>query len=537
MLEKQKRDFVKLIKKFSRKYGLRQVVNAILCCVCSVLVLLCYALFFVDSTARAGAITVEYAIESQVSVWREFTLDYWLPAMLRNTMLGASCRLIIKPTAFLSNQRTVTLVWSMLGCKHVALTKVCFKNRHKHPPPPAFCCSASLRTISAQPYDSRKCIVHAVNMDPVNDHYLVEAKIVEGMMGGTLGSRWEGTLWKNESPFSNDTRLLRGIEGLTLLDRFELKVPEEEWNINFKAVILGDSQSGAVAFDRLLRRIAGTTTPSMMVHLGDLVQDAHRTREWHSYFFGPVEYSSLNNRLPWLVVRGNHDLVNVKKAMAENGWTKGPISYMSVDNRAAGASVRPAQDRSFFSTTAGGIRWVVLDSNINSDEQARFMLREFESLEFRNSHFRVVCTHAPPFLEYWDPQSWHDGESEWGLYVRQEWVPLFERFRVDLVMSGHSHIYQRGERNGIVYMVSGGAGAPLEEMRTNRVQNYSMYTVTAQRHHYVELTMEGAASGERFAQQANPLGCQQSPSLRLRATDLGGNVFDTFSIRQKGCKR
>jgi hypothetical protein len=101
-------------------------------------------------------------------------------------------------------------------------------------------------------------------------------------------------------------------------------------------------------------------------------------------------------------------------------------------------------------------------------------------------------------------------------------------------MSGHSHIYQRGERNGIVYMVSGGAGAPLEEMRANHVQNYSMYTVTAQRHHYVELA---TLKGKNVAQQANPLGCQQSPSLRLQATDLGGNIFDTFSIRPKGCKR
>jgi predicted phosphodiesterase len=535
MLEKRKRDFVKLLQKFSRKYGLRQVVAAILCCACTVLALLCYGLFFADSATRAEATTVEYAIESQVSVWREFTLDYWLPAMLRNTMLGASCRLIIKPTAFLSDQRTVTLVWSMIGCKHAqdALTKVCFKNRHKHPPTTAFCCSASLRTTSARPYDSRTCIVHAVNMDPVTDHYLVEAKIGRGMMRGTLGSTWEGTVWKNESAVSNDARLLRGIKGLTLLNRFELTVPGEEWDINFKAVILGDSQSGAVAFDRLLRRIAGTTIPSMLVHLGDLVQDAHRTREWHSYFFGPVEYSSLNNRLPWLVVRGNHDLVNVKKAMAENKLMKGPVSHVSVDNRAAGV-VHPALDRSFFSTTAGGIRWVVLDSNINSDEQTRFMLREFKSREFRNAHFRIVCTHAPPFLEYWDPKSWHDGESQWGLYVRQEWVPLFERFRVDLVMSGHSHIYQRGERNGIVYMVSGGAGAPLEEMRANHVQNYSMYTVTAQRHHYVELA---TLKGKNVAQQANPLGCQQSPSLRLQATDLGGNIFDTFSIRPKGCKR
>lgn len=65
--------------------------------------------------------------------------------------------------------------------------------------------------------------------------------------------------------------------------------------------------------------------------------------------------------------------------------------------------------------------------------------------------------------------------------VREEWVPLFEKHQVDLVINGHNHVYERtdailrnkvarkvpiGERtdptrDGIVYVTAGGAGKSL----------------------------------------------------------------------------
>jgi hypothetical protein len=41
------------------------------------------------------------------------------------------------------------------------------------------------------------------------------------------------------------------------------------------------------------------------------------------------------------------------------------------------------------------------------------------------------------------------------------WTPLFERYGVDAVFSGHDHCYSRAEKNGVRYFVSGGGGAPL----------------------------------------------------------------------------
>ena len=45
--------------------------------------------------------------------------------------------------------------------------------------------------------------------------------------------------------------------------------------------------------------------------------------------------------------------------------------------------------------------------------------------------------------------------------VRSDLVPLFEKYDVQMVFSGHDHDYERGTVNGIKYVVTGGGGERL----------------------------------------------------------------------------
>src|SRR5262249_60241894 len=65
---------------------------------------------------------------------------------------------------------------------------------------------------------------------------------------------------------------------------------------------------------------------------------------------------------------------------------------------------------------------------------------------------RFIVMHHPPYSV-----SIHGGRPE----LREMWTPIFERYGVDAVFSGHDHVYERAERNGVRYFVSGGGGAPL----------------------------------------------------------------------------
>ncbi len=56
--------------------------------------------------------------------------------------------------------------------------------------------------------------------------------------------------------------------------------------------------------------------------------------------------------------------------------------------------------------------------------------------------------------------------------MRTSLVPLFEKHKVDFVLNGHSHCYQRGELNGVKYVISGGAGASrLDKKRHSKSPN------------------------------------------------------------------
>jgi hypothetical protein len=66
--------------------------------------------------------------------------------------------------------------------------------------------------------------------------------------------------------------------------------------------------------------------------------------------------------------------------------------------------------------------------------------------------------------------------------VRRAFVPLFERYGVQLVVSGHDHDYQRSKSiNGVTYVVTGaGAG-------TRRTGEDDFTAASFSWHHFVEL--------------------------------------------------
>ena len=93
--------------------------------------------------------------------------------------------------------------------------------------------------------------------------------------------------------------------------------------------------------------------------------------------------------------------------------------------------------------------------------------------------------HHPPFSI-----SLHGGNRD----LRERWTPLFEQYQVTAVFSGHDHVYERAEHNGVRYFVSGGGGAPLYPRRPKsdpvdveavkkfeRVFHYLRVTVTGTR--------------------------------------------------------
>ena len=77
-----------------------------------------------------------------------------------------------------------------------------------------------------------------------------------------------------------------------------------------------------------------------------------------------------------------------------------------------------------------GVRFISLDSN--TAQKASAMGREV--LENNPHPWTIVTFHHPVF----SPASDRDNTE-----LRELWKPLFDEFQVDLVLSGHDHIYAR----------------------------------------------------------------------------------------------
>ena len=104
----------------------------------------------------------------------------------------------------------------------------------------------------------------------------------------------------------------------------------------------------------------------------------------------------------------------------------------------------------YYTRRLGEAQLFLLNSNAITDRQTAWLE---EQLSESSSTWKIAVFHHPPYT-----CGGHAGSST----VQQRWVPLFERYGVQLVLSGHDHNYQRfAGRGGVTYVVHGGGGAGL----------------------------------------------------------------------------
>jgi hypothetical protein len=117
----------------------------------------------------------------------------------------------------------------------------------------------------------------------------------------------------------------------------------------------------------------------------------------------------------------------------------------------------------------------------------------------------VAVFHHLPYTNLWCDANGYNGDA----WTRGNFVPLFEQYGVDLVVSGHAHAYERGEQNGVTYTVVGGAGGLLDTFVPP--ETWDFLEVALPVHHYAIMEVEG-------------------DRLRWTAYDLDDEVIDAFEL-------
>ena len=224
---------------------------------------------------------------------------------------------------------------------------------------------------------------------------------------------------------------------------------------SFKFVVYGDTRTRHDMHQRVVTAIV-KAGPDFLVHTGDLVADGSDTGQWPTFF--SIEHDLLRTT-PFYPAQGNHERNN-------------PQFY---DYFASSAP--------YYSFDWGGVHFIILNSDLanvstSSDRRSDFWGEQLRWLEAdlkkaQKADFRFLAFHHPPFTAV----SARQQES----MQLQELVPIFEKYKVDVVFAGHDHNYQRHIVNGIQYVVTGGGGAPLRtvdkplEGRTVKFANTEHY--------------------------------------------------------------
>ena len=167
-----------------------------------------------------------------------------------------------------------------------------------------------------------------------------------------------------------------------------------------------------------------------------------------------------------------------------------------------------------------GVRFISLDSNIAIEEQKSWLRKV---LQDNPNRWTILTFHHPLY----SPASSRDNVD-----IREQWKPILDEFRVDLVLSGHDHSYSRTgfiDTKSIKNVPAGYKQAYDPEIGTVHVVSVSgpkLYEITK------------GKFAKKFGEntQLYQIIDIEKNNLRFRAFTATGELFDEFLLQKQSNK-
>ena len=189
----------------------------------------------------------------------------------------------------------------------------------------------------------------------------------------------------------------------------------------------------------------------LWVWMGDNAYCCGTQAEYQSQVFD-FYGSNIMGSMPILPSPGNHEYYATGTAKVDRIIPYFDMFTMPTQGEAGGV---PSNNEAYYSVNYGPVHFISLDTY--GYDEGKYPLADKRSLQYQwlekdlaanTSLWTVVFFHHPPYTK-----RSHDSDGEQELVaIRQTLVPLFDQHKVDLVLSGHSHIYERS------YLMKGHTG-------------------------------------------------------------------------------
>ncbi len=286
------------------------------------------------------------------------------------------------------------------------------------------------------------------------------------------------------APYTSYTYSIRsGDEQLSGNFRTLSSSPEQ----NFTFALYGDHRTAPDDHRKVADAIAAEK-PLFVLSSGDYVTDGRIFDQWAHQFFNPAVQLLLDT--PLWPARGNHE-------------SQGPLYR---------ALFELPGNELYYSFDCGSATFIILDSNLKNAEhraQLHWLKNHLTELRLRRPQaWLFVMLHEPIF-------NIAGNRSHWG---HDDVLPLLQEARVDFVLAGHSHLYERicpiRSPNGSViqHIVSGGGGAPLYSAKPSPLLAHGIGISV---HHYCLFTV-----------------APDSVAVLVKQPD--GEIIDSFTVARPG---
>jgi len=205
-------------------------------------------------------------------------------------------------------------------------------------------------------------------------------------------------------------------------------------------VVYGDVRSGHDVHAQLNQQLAAEDFDLALV-TGDIVDRGSDEGDWEKFF---EVAAPLLRGLALFVAPGNHEYARLGR---------GAQAFARIFRE----PLRPGEEVGWYSFDVAGVHFSALDSNAyRSPRQLAWLDRDLADARKRGARALFVWAHEPPYA------SGLHGDNAIAIH---DYVPVMERYKVSMFFGGHDHHYERGRVGAFDYVVSGGGGAELRNLR------------------------------------------------------------------------
>jgi predicted phosphodiesterase len=254
----------------------------------------------------------------------------------------------------------------------------------------------------------------------------------------------------------------------TSSQQLDVRIPLQKDSVRFVAI--GDMGTGdKPQFDvaRQMELYREKVNYGFVIMLGDNIYGGHSPSDFQRKFEQPYK-PLLDAGIKFYASLGNHDDPEVE------------ISYKPFN----------MNGQRYYTFTKGDVEFFALDSNYMDPKQLDWLTKELQNSKAK---WKIAYFHHPL---YSDART-HGSDLD----LRARLQPLFELYKVNVVLSGHDHVYERLKpQGGIYYFVEGDSGQLRRgDLRPNHDsdadndtdRSFMLIEITADKFYFQVITGDG----------------------------------------------